>query len=135
LASEDELSEIEAEFAASWDCMEQFYSRRMLGNQVFNSPWKHVIDMLNLIAKLRQRGYDRRLRAGQQLDALVLSRSRVHGLRLDQSRFSIEASWNEGAFVGYGEPPDIHLQFQIERAEITPEVEELLQRLLAQPID
>ncbi len=38
-------------------------------------------------------------------------------------------------FVGYHEPPDLTIEFATERIEIKPQVDGLLKRLLAQPID
>ncbi|MEO8397141.1 MAG: hypothetical protein ABI700_29370 [Chloroflexota bacterium] len=133
--ADDELSEIERDFSTSWDYMEQFYAIKIaeVGSYAYQAEW--LKPMFGLIAKLRERGYDHQFRAGQQLLALMLSRSRQHGLRQDQPSFSIEPNPNGGATVWYHEPPDVWIQFQIEHIEITPELDALLKRLLAHPID
>ena len=130
MASEDEQREIEQAFIASWDDVEHFYAAWMQ-----NLRYEWMQSMLDLIAELRARGYDRQFRAGQQLNALMLSRSREHGLRAGQAWFKIETTPHHGTFVWYAEPPNVRIEFEIEHVEITPEVEDLLNRLLAHPID
>ena len=80
------LHEIEDAFAQSWDWIEQFYRDDLLSEET----WRWLGAMPNLISALRQRGYDRTLRAGQSLFILVLSRSREHGLRDNQPFVAIE---------------------------------------------
>lgn len=65
---------VEGEFLVSWDEVEKFYRR-------LPPPAEK---MLQLIADMRQAGYDKMLRAGTSLWRLVVSRSRRHGLRTDQ---------------------------------------------------
>ena len=53
---------IEKEFTASWDHIEEFYTK------FFTRPgWEWLKPILNLITELRKRGYDKQLRAGQSL--------------------------------------------------------------------
>lgn len=126
MASDDERNEIEAKFAASWDRVERFFEVQSV------REWLKAVP--GLITTLRQRGYDRQLRAGTALWVLILSRSRIHGLRKDQTRLGIW--WDDGGMViDYYEPPDAKFQFVVPRVEITAEVEEILDRLLAKPID
>lgn len=70
---------IEGEFMLSWDSIETFFSESELDGKV---------EILKLIRELRNRGFDKTLRAGQSLYTLVLSRSRRHGLREDQDSVS-----------------------------------------------
>ncbi|HVU14778.1 MAG TPA: hypothetical protein VHD90_26060 [Phototrophicaceae bacterium] len=91
--------------------------------------------MLDLMRELRQRGYDRQFRAGQSLWRFILSRSRQHGLRPDQPLLIFDLQREGSMFVGYHEPPDLTIEFATERIEIKPQVDGLLKRLLAQPID
>ncbi|MCB9762076.1 MAG: hypothetical protein H6741_00120 [Alphaproteobacteria bacterium] len=71
---------IEGEFIVSWDKIEKFYERPRFGCSQ---------DALDLIAALRQRGFDHTLRAGQSMATFILSRSRRHGLRPGQASVSI----------------------------------------------
>jgi len=73
---------VEALFQLSWDMMEAYYEGlRALGS----------LDPLRaLFHELREAGYDRKLRAGQSLHALGLSRAHDHGLREGQSHLYLE---------------------------------------------
>jgi hypothetical protein len=64
---------VEGEFIESWNSIEAFYSD--FGDTA------NADQALAFIRELRIGGFDRRLRAGQSLLTLVLSRSRRHGLR------------------------------------------------------
>ena len=68
--------QLENKFAESWDHMEWFFGSGEI--------WRKRPDIVEFIAMARSLGYDRKLRAGQSLDAFVVSRSRVHGLRTEQ---------------------------------------------------
>ena len=68
---------LEREFIQSWDKAQQFY------RSFDNSPLRKGIVLL-FIAALRRAGYDRKLRAGNSLYSLMLSRSRRHGLSAKQ---------------------------------------------------
>jgi hypothetical protein len=72
---------IEGEFIESWDHIERFYDERNF------PPGPQVLE---LIKHLRSQGYDRTLRAGQSMFTFILSRSRRHGLRADQSSINFE---------------------------------------------
>jgi len=74
---------IEGEFILSWDTIETFYREGDLDTKA---------EVLRLIALMRAKGFDRTLRAGQSLYTLVVSRSRRHGLRQNQS--SVSFSFN-----------------------------------------
>lgn len=74
---------LEGEFLRSWDEIEQFYKE-------VNLPIRAGI--IQLIKTMRQKGFDKTLRAGTSLYDLLLSRSRRHGLKQEQPyvRFSFE---------------------------------------------
>jgi hypothetical protein len=72
----------QAELEMSWDVVEHFFA-----GLVERVP--SVAAVRTLLPQLREAGYGSRLRAGQSLSTLVLSRSREHGLREDQSRLSL----------------------------------------------
>jgi hypothetical protein len=130
LESENEQSLIEDEFSKSWDWMERFYE----GMDAYpNTEWLKK-DMLPLIAELRVQGYDRQLRAGQQLTTFVLSRSRKHGLRVEQPKLSITLKQDAGMTVSYRDS-DGTSKTEIESNMLTLELETLLTRLMAHPID
>lgn len=69
----------------SWDVVELFF-------EDFDGD-AHLEPLRALIVLLREEGFDTKLRAGQSLTTLMLSRSREHGLREGQShlRFAAEA--------------------------------------------
>jgi hypothetical protein len=108
--------------------MEQFFSWH---STLSGGEW--LKPMLHLIASLRQQGYDRQFRAGQSMDALVLSRSREHGLRSEQPRVGVVLNPQGGMTVTYYGGSDSH-ENNIDRVELSLEVESLLQQLLAYPI-
>ena len=78
--------EIEDAFVQSWDWIERFYRDDLLSQ----ATWRWIGAMPTLISGLRERGYDRVLRAGQSLFVLILSRAREHGLRDTQPFVAIE---------------------------------------------
>jgi len=69
----------ESQFELSWDVVDFFYEE--LRDQ------KHLDPLRALIAELRPT-YERKLRAGSSASSLVLSRSKVHGLREGQSHLA-----------------------------------------------
>jgi hypothetical protein len=71
----------EGEFLKSWNGVEEFYKE-------VNLPIKPQI--MQLIKTMREKGFDKTLRAGTSLYDLILSRSRRHGLSQEQAwvRFS-----------------------------------------------
>jgi len=69
-----------SELQVSWDVVELFY-------EDFEGD-AHLEPLRALIADLRGRGFDAKLRAGQSASSLVLSRSREQGLREGQSHLT-----------------------------------------------
>jgi hypothetical protein len=74
---------LQREFIQSWDQVQQFY-------RSFDNSWWMKGIVLLFIAALRRAGYDRKLRAGNSLYSLILSRSRLHGLRAEQPFVAFE---------------------------------------------
>ena len=152
----NDQQKIEKVFIASWDYVSKFYilyyfwddpeweelseiDLSVLGTPQnianHHSRWKWLKPIQGLIAEMQKRGYDRQLRAGQSLHTLILSRSRDYDLRAGQATVHINLRKEGGMTVSYWEKPDRSIEITTERVEITPEVEQLLARLLAQPID
>ncbi len=152
----DDRQKIEQAFLASWDGIERFYifqcdwgtpewfqivqidpsEMGTLENfTAHNSSTAWLKPIQGLIAELRQRGYDRRLRAGQSLGRFVLSRSREHGLRPAQATLIIALGMTGEMRVQYWEKSVVSSEINVAHVELTPELEQLLDRLLAQPID
>lgn len=128
MADEHHLDEIELEFLASWDWIEHFYTP----DDFESYPWLKPIS--DVIAELRRRGYDRKLRPGHSLEMLILSRSCEHGLRKDQATISFLLRDYGGMWVRYWDN-GLKTELNLEHVEITPEVDALLQRLLEKPIN
>jgi hypothetical protein len=116
---------IEGEFIQSWNRIERFY---------VNQHFRLIRDLvLPFLAELRRAGYDRKFRAGHQVEMLVLSRSRRHGMRLDQPRV---------VFEFYGGTMDIRCKITEPRRQIigipialSRLVEDELTKLANQPVD
>jgi hypothetical protein len=114
---------VEGEFIESWDSMERMYEEMQskLGPAI-----------RAFLADLRQRGYDSKLRAGQSMWTFIVSRSRRHGLRRGKPfiefRFQDEGMQILGSMGGI---------FKLSRKSIAfdHEIEQLLTRLLQEPID
>jgi hypothetical protein len=114
---------IEGEFIKSWESIERFYDEM---------TFPFVPKVRKLIARLREKGYDKSLRAGQSLSSLIVSRSRRHGLRENQSS---TAFWfrNDGmdVYVNNEEPKKVTYP----EIEFTTEIDDLLKKLEAADID
>jgi hypothetical protein len=115
---------IEGEFIASWDRWER--SCRELPDKT--QPLARAF-----IAAMRRKGYDRKLRAGRSMFTFILSRSRRHGVRLNQS--SIGFSFDRKG-MRYGATLEgSATEFRQPSILLTPEIERLLDLLAAEPID
>ena len=120
-------NELEQVFLSSWDEVTS-------GLRPVPGSWFEPVSLL--ITQLRARGYDRVFRAGTAAWFFVMSRSRHHGLRAGQHSIDIRTfpNWPEIYFVyNVGQRP--WESVRLLRAEITADVERLLARLAAQPID
>ena len=74
--------------------------------------------MLMLIADLRKRGYDRKLRAGQSMYTFMLSHSREWGLRDEHAYMAFDLDESGGMKVKYREKGSPITEFEVERVEI-----------------
>ncbi|MBZ0277438.1 MAG: hypothetical protein K8I60_14930 [Anaerolineae bacterium] len=80
--------DVEESFQASWLAMESFFAQKIIiSGQAHLVP---IYRFIFFVRNMRIGDYAFKLRAGQQVDRLVLSRSRVHGLRQGQPRLSID---------------------------------------------
>lgn len=123
----DNPNQIEQDFLDSWDHMEEYFSADRL------LVW--VNDMSNVIKQLREKGYDRKFRAGQSMINFIISRSYKHGLRREQAKLYFCPRPDGTMQVCYMEYPNPEIVIEVDRMELTPEIEPLLQKLLEQPID
>ncbi|QDU41291.1 hypothetical protein Mal4_56570 [Maioricimonas rarisocia] len=116
----------EGECVMSWDAIEEFFDDERL-------PWAD--DVKQLVSAMRTHGYDRTLRAGQSLWSLVLSRSRRHGLRIDQP--CIAFRFHRSGMTVSNALEDRRNPITTEHAEIqlTADVDTLLKQLEARPVD
>jgi hypothetical protein len=121
---------IEIEFAASWDRTQHFFT-----DIVSSSGWEYQEPLLRLIEELRQRGYDRKLRAGRSLVTFILSRSRVHGLRDDQPSLAFDLAPHEGLAIWQQAPYHAPIEIKFDKVELNSEIENILSWSLAYPID
>ena len=127
----DDREEISLEFLTSWDLTEAFYID-------FTKPhtvgWDSVRLMAGLIAELRLRGYDKHTRAGNALVTFILSRSKRHGLQGTQARLSMDATKEGTLLIRYNGNDAPESRLTLERLAVTPELTELLDKLIAEPI-
>jgi hypothetical protein len=116
---------IEGEFIMSWNGIERLYNE--MGANV---DWPFLPKVRQFIAALRDKGYDRSLRAGQSMMSLIVSRSRRHGLRMNQPRIAF-CFGNKG-MTAHITPDGRKLHGEI---EVTEAICSLLDRLAAADID
>jgi hypothetical protein len=130
VTSENTLNSVENQFFSSWDRAEQ------LRTELFSvSGWEWMIPLWNLIAELRERGFDKHFRAGFSMHRFVLSRSQKYGLRNNQSCLLIDTHRQGGMTLEYFETPDVRMEAKVDRVALTSELEQLLIPLMTQPID
>lgn len=83
---------------------------------------------------MRERGYDRTLRAGQSLLTFIVSRSRRHGLRADQPRIVFDFHDN-GMDVTYYGNIDADERLSYSKIEYTSRIDILMRQLKTKDID
>lgn len=114
---------IEGEFVLSWDHIEEFYSRQ-------NSFILNTDDILEFIAQLREKGFDKTLRAGQSMRTFIVSRARRHGFMTQYIAFD---------FITNGMKVTVKLHTEqslsLSSIELTPEVDELIKQLEAKDLE
>ena len=122
-------SSIESDFIKSWEDIEIFYV-----DLLSYSGWDRVKPVQDFIKYLRALGYDKLLRAGQSIHILMLSRSKNFGLRDNQHRIGIEATYSNKFRVSYiGETK--FKEFETENLIDNKDLQEVLNLLLEQPVD
>ena len=115
-------------FLTSWDEVAPFFT----SSRAF--PWVKPVGVL--VGELRSRGYDRLFRAGTATWFFVMSRSKVHGLRPGQHSLSIRSMpHHQKVWFVYEDSGTLDESVELDRPEMTPDVERLLARLASQPID
>jgi hypothetical protein len=114
---------VEGEFIESWNQMEQVYE----GSRF---PPRSLV--LPFIAELRRAGYDHKLRAGQSIWSLIVSRSRRPRLRPEQPLVSFQFRESSMEVFSSNEAEERIFEIPISMSET---VERVLQRLAARPID
>lgn len=119
---------VEGEFLMSWDQMESFYR---------NGRFPLAAPVLEIISEIRTAGFDMKLRAGQSMWSLGVSRSRRHGLRPDQPRITFIFRDNGMDVCGNVDTIDKGTfdKHTFPKIKFTPEVAALLQGLAAKDID
>lgn len=130
MTSDDEQKAIEEAFVKSWDVREEYYK-----NLIADGNWDWLKPVLVLVKELRERGYDHKLLVARWWHILVLARSVDRELRSAQSALCFRFRRNGNMKIQYWENPDTKEEFDTEQITLTPEIEALLTRLLAQPID
>jgi hypothetical protein len=114
---------LEREFVKSWNLMEWFFGS--------GETWRKMPDMVEFIAMLRQSGYDRKLRAGQSLGTFMVSRSREHGLRVEQPRIGFHLYEGKMTVQSRGLQAET---FGENGAKLSSLVRDLLDKLSNEPI-
>jgi hypothetical protein len=122
-------NELEASFAESWGWVERFYREELLPLP----SWQWLGGIVPLIGELKARGYDRSLRAGQSLYVLILSRSREHGLRDEQSNVAIEPR-SDGSMRLTSTLAGVSRRVIHPRIELCLELERMLETLRNEPV-
>jgi hypothetical protein len=129
---------IEGEFLQSWDFIERFYESQ---SKFYGES---VNPMIELVKSIRKEGYDRKLRAGQSMMYLCLSRSRSHG-NMGKSHIVFRSRYEDVAPKGKGKSSQ-HLrvtycakgaiieEFVEKEIALTDRIRKVLQKLSEQPI-
>jgi hypothetical protein len=116
---------IEGEFIVSWVKIEEFYKDFNLSSHP---------EIFTFISQIRQLGYDKEFRAGQSTSTLILSRSRRHGLRDEQSCIYFIFDYDGRVRVRTDIDGETKEQ-TFSKIELTPEVDSLLRQLMMKAID
>ena len=124
---------VENAFLASWERAEAYYE---WWAEKRHHEW--LAPMVGFVRQLRGRGYDRIFRHGHALYFLVLSRSLEHGLRPTQpfidfwpredGGMTVHCQLREAGGV-------LQRSLELRDVALTPELDQLLDRLATEPID
>jgi hypothetical protein len=121
-------------FSQSWDVFKEACDL-YLGIELFGQE-NYYEDIIKMISQMRQKGFDRTLRAGQSMFRLILSRSLYHGLRKDQAHLIIDFSKGSiSIFSSRDANSDPSIIFNNPKIELTPQIEKLLKELETEEIN
>ena len=125
--------DIERAFRESWSYVEMFYAGQIIVRGV-----SFLIPLYRTVFVWRLMGYDQKLRAGLSMDSLILSRSKVHGLRPDQAALQIYVAEEAKFTVKYHNGAST-MTSSVDGTDsdlvIADELQSLIDRLVEQPID
>ncbi|MBA3867608.1 MAG: hypothetical protein H0X30_00485 [Anaerolineae bacterium] len=130
MTSEDEQKAIEKDYSRSWDEKEKRYLE--LSSE---EGWEFIIPVCAMIKELRNQGYDRQLGVARYWHMFVLSRSRDRELRDAKAVLVFRFKKDGRMKIQFWDDEQKQIEFEVERVEITPEIEALLSRLLTQPVN
>jgi hypothetical protein len=114
---------LKGEFIESWNSIEKFYERI---NENFTPK------VLNLVRELREKGFDKKLRAGQSLYTFMLSRSKNHGLTQDQNFIAVTFRIDKDEMIVTGKENN---ELLVSKVKISDELEKLFENLAKEEIN
>jgi hypothetical protein len=114
---------LKGEFIESWNSIEKFYERI---NENFTPK------VLNLVRELREKGFDKKLRAGQSLYTFMLSRSKNHGLTQDQNFIAVTFRIDKDKMIVTGKENN---ELLVSKVKISDELEKLFENLAKEEIN
>lgn len=116
------------DFVWSWNIFEDWFKElsEMRG-------WDYIVPLLFLMREIRDKGYDSKLRAGQSMHALVLSRSRHHHMSAICPCIRILVQ-NDGSMKVSSFIIDDENDYHYDKIELNNELIYLLDKLVSQPI-
>ncbi len=126
----DDTLAYQLDFLKSWDQIEQFFRGYIERNP---SQWEFLRAIFPLITAIRENGRDKALRAGQSHSYFMISRSRNHRLEKGQAYIGcdlLESGGMDVHFYSSEESSTLHSN----SVTLTPEIEMLLDKLIAEPI-
>ena len=131
MPTENEQKAIEEVFLWEWDRRKEYYD-----NLTQDENWGWLVPAKAFVRELRTRGYDRHFIVARPYHLFVLARSHSRELPSGkESLVSFKFRPAGGMRIQYYETGQLISEFEVASVEITPEIEALLERLLAQPID
>ncbi|MEQ8675276.1 MAG: LacI family DNA-binding transcriptional regulator [Aggregatilineales bacterium] len=116
------------DFSLSWDKIVSFYE-----HLTTTSGWQSMTPILDMISEMREREYDKKLRAGQSLATFILSRSRNWGLQPHVLQPTIRFNANNLTYI---HPDEARTKTILEFDGVTlnDEIIALLDKLAEHPI-
>jgi hypothetical protein len=132
----DDRTAISHDFEESWQGIQRFFEELVLINDHM-----HLLPILKFIFVFKmfeQSNGEFRLRAGQSLDSLILSRTRYHGLKHGQAYLQITSQMNGTFDLRYFDgkhETSVLIDCLVEnKIEFSPWLAEFIERLAQQPI-